>query len=406
MEIKYIKKLMKSDGYTLDELKQVVKCINEQNNKSINDSGTRHELSTKIYKYIMKLLYNPLKSIKSCETINNLNKLVNLPYTNWIIKDKLLVGTYPIDEDIDEIKNLGIYSFISLLEKKEIRNQYESRKDIKYNNYEIPDRKAISNNKALEIAKSIKDRLDRNEKIFLHCMGGKGRTGTIAGIVLMLYGNSLKDTLNILKQSIKSRKIQGKCPKMPQTKSQHIQLEQLERIIFNDSNKDIYFYNKKDPYYEFSNYYKTPIVFKGKKYTSSEHIFQALKFMGNNATDKSLEYAEIIRKQSTANKGRILALQKTGGGYKWRTDLNPIIKKYQDVKLRDDWEEVKNELMEEILIEKFKNKKLKTLLLDTGDANIIEDSPRDSYWGIGKNGKGLNYLGRILMKVRKYYNVS
>jgi predicted NAD-dependent protein-ADP-ribosyltransferase YbiA (DUF1768 family) len=32
---------------------------------------------------------------------------------------------------------------------------------------------------------------------------------------------------------------------------------------------------------------------------------------------------------------------------------------------------------------------------------LIENSPYDNFWGIGRTGTGLNYLGTVLMQVRK-----
>ena len=43
---------------------------------------------------------------------------------------------------------------------------------------------------------------------------------------------------------------------------------------------------------------------------------------------------------------------------------------------------------------------LKELLINTGDAFLIEASPVDSYWGEGKYGTGKNRLGILLMKLR------
>ena len=55
----------------------------------------------------------------------------------------------------------------------------------------------------------------------------------------------------------------------------------------------ILFYAKKDPYYEFSNYFvdtknKQGFLFEGKSFKTAEHAFQAAKF-GDE------EYAEVIR---------------------------------------------------------------------------------------------------------------
>ena len=40
------------------------------------------------------------------------------------------------------------------------------------------------------------------------------------------------------------------------------------------------------------------------------------------------------------------------------------------------------------------------MLLSTGKAALIENSPWDSFWGCGKKKDGLNHLGRILERVR------
>ena len=39
-------------------------------------------------------------------------------------------------------------------------------------------------------------------------------------------------------------------------------------------------------------------------------------------------------------------------------------------------------------------------LADTGDLVMVEDSPRDSFWGWGHNKAGKNELGKIWMELR------
>jgi ribA/ribD-fused uncharacterized protein len=70
--------------------------------------------------------------------------------------------------------------------------------------------------------------------------------------------------------------------------------------------------------------------------------------------------------------------------------------------LREDWEEVKIKIMCEIAYCKFaQNQDLKEKLLKTGEEELIEGNHwRDQFWGV-YNGEGKNWLGRILMKVRK-----
>jgi N-glycosidase YbiA len=40
------------------------------------------------------------------------------------------------------------------------------------------------------------------------------------------------------------------------------------------------------------------------------------------------------------------------------------------------------------------------MLLATGDEDLAEANPADSYWGIGRDGEGLNRLGQIMVRIR------
>lgn len=71
------------------------------------------------------------------------------------------------------------------------------------------------------------------------------------------------------------------------------------------------------------------------------------------------------------------------------------------VPLRADWETEKERVMATVLHAKFTQfDALKQLLLSTGDATLVEDSPTDKYWGCGKKGDGKNRLGVLLMELR------
>lgn len=72
------------------------------------------------------------------------------------------------------------------------------------------------------------------------------------------------------------------------------------------------------------------------------------------------------------------------------------------VKIRDDWEEVKVDIMRMAVRAKIlAHESLQELLLGTGDEMIIEAAGRDYFWGAGKDGSGQNWLGKILMEVRE-----
>jgi ribA/ribD-fused uncharacterized protein len=70
-------------------------------------------------------------------------------------------------------------------------------------------------------------------------------------------------------------------------------------------------------------------------------------------------------------------------------------------KQRKDWDEVKVQIMEELLRLKLdQNPYVKKKLLETGDYLIVEDSPTDSFWGWGEDRKGENVMGKLWMKLR------
>lgn len=72
------------------------------------------------------------------------------------------------------------------------------------------------------------------------------------------------------------------------------------------------------------------------------------------------------------------------------------------ITLRDDWEDIKLRVMEDLLRIKFNNPEYKDLLLATGNQNIQEGNYwNDKFFGIClKTGIGENHLGRLIMKIR------
>ena len=84
-------------------------------------------------------------------------------------------------------------------------------------------------------------------------------------------------------------------------------------------------------------------------------------------------------------------------------NLNPSEAKRlgRRVKLRSDWELVKDNVMFDVVALKFKqNPSLAEKLLKTGDEELIEGNDwNDRYWGVCR-GKGENKLGQILQRIR------
>lgn len=76
--------------------------------------------------------------------------------------------------------------------------------------------------------------------------------------------------------------------------------------------------------------------------------------------------------------------------------------------LRKDWEQVKDQVMLDLVRLKFSDPGLRQLLLDTGSVELFEGNTwHDNYWGVCRCGwcdklkaDGQNKLGEILMQVR------
>jgi ribA/ribD-fused uncharacterized protein len=53
-----------------------------------------------------------------------------------------------------------------------------------------------------------------------------------------------------------------------------------------------------------------------------------------------------------------------------------------------------------VLVKFTQHAELRSMLLATGDARVVEHTDSDDYWGDGGDGSGRNRLGEILMQVR------
>jgi len=139
----------------------------------------------------------------------------------------------------------------------------------------------------------------------------------------------------------------------------------------------IRFYRSGDEYGIFSNFARYPVALDGKLWPTTEHYFQAQKFIGTED-----EYAEQIRNAPSPGDAARMGRDRSH-------------------KLREDWEQVKDGIMLMAVKAKFiQHEDLRAALLATGDAILVEHTTNDSYWADGGDGSGKNMLGKILMQVR------
>ncbi|EKM52577.1 uncharacterized protein PHACADRAFT_261084, partial [Phanerochaete carnosa HHB-10118-sp] len=69
---------------------------------------------------------------------------------------------------------------------------------------------------------------------------------------------------------------------------------------------------------------------------------------------------------------------------------------------RSDWFDVNIRYMDAVLEAKFtQHPQLRDMLLSTGNGELVEASPVDSFWGYGADKRGRNELGKALMRLRE-----
>jgi N-glycosidase YbiA len=132
---------------------------------------------------------------------------------------------------------------------------------------------------------------------------------------------------------------------------------------------------------QFSNFTKSPFTLDGKEWRDVETYFQSRKTLDPKRQEE-------IRQAPSAM------------GAKMRGDSR------KKTVLRSDWEQVKESFTLAGLRAKFQqNPALKKLLLSTQGKLIVEPYHKgddsSSYWSAGKDGKGLNRLGWLLVQVRQ-----
>lgn len=144
-----------------------------------------------------------------------------------------------------------------------------------------------------------------------------------------------------------------------------------------DNTDTIYFYGAQDATYGcFSNFSPHGFELDGKFWKTSEHYFQAMKFVGSPSD------VEDVRRASSPK-------------------LAASVGRDRKRPLRKNWEQIKDDVMRRGVLAKFEaHPDIAAVLLDTGDRHIVENAPRDYYWGCGSSGTGLNKLGQILVETR------
>ena len=129
-------------------------------------------------------------------------------------------------------------------------------------------------------------------------------------------------------------------------------------------------------FYPLDNFSSFKVKWNGYLYSTLEEAFQSRLFLPDYP-----EIAEMIKKSYSAHEAQKI-----------------MFENIDKVKYSNDEQAI---IMEELLRLKVEqNPYVKRKLLQTKDYLIVEDSPKDSFWGWGPNRDGFNQLGKLWMKIR------
>ncbi|EPQ27692.1 uncharacterized protein PFL1_04830 [Pseudozyma flocculosa PF-1] len=147
-----------------------------------------------------------------------------------------------------------------------------------------------------------------------------------------------------------------------------------------DDEGRIHFFHRGQDNFWLSNSSDHAVYSDNVRYPTAEHLFQSTKFLPHRP-----EIAAKVRKASNP------------------IDAIKVARKYStDVKPGWIKEGLNVQAMRDVLLLKFtQHSDLRMALLETGDAELVNASPTDAFWGAAGNGRGRNELGKAIETVRE-----
>jgi predicted protein tyrosine phosphatase len=145
-----------------------------------------------------------------------------IKYCYWVASSKLLAGEYPRNKDdkssqekINALLRSGVKAFIDLTEENEGLLPYcgligaASHQRFPVRDTSIP----ASPDATIAILDAIDGHIECGQLVYVHCLGGVGRTGVIIGCWLARHGLGGEEAL------LRLRELWRQCPKSAFRKS-------------------------------------------------------------------------------------------------------------------------------------------------------------------------------------------
>jgi ribA/ribD-fused uncharacterized protein len=298
---------------------------------------------------------------------------------SYFIKNKALFGSFPNQSAVTELEQEGVRFFVDLTCNGE--QKIVPYKTIgKYISYPIKDRQIPTDVYdfvcfIVKLAEIINN-MNADEKIYIHCKGGHGRSGIVVAILLCyMFKLSPEHAIEYTTKYHNKREVmKEKWRKLGSPQTSH------QKSFVHHCCKPLNFYKAYKTGFTagFSNFSPHAVSIEGLgTFHNAEAAIQAYKC----PTDE-----EYVHRQQTT--------------------MSPIISKLmgRKVSLRSDWGSIASTLMYNVLKAKFdQHPDIKKALLNTRLCPIIQHTKGDNYWGDGGDGTGFNILGNQLTKLRNYY---
>ncbi len=157
-----------------------------------------------------------------------------IPESYWVMPGRFLAGEYPAVRDpaqtrkrLQAFLDAGIDTFIDLTGTGEnppylplLQRQARQSLPVQYHHFPVPDFDVPSVAIMVTILEAIDRSLADGRNLYLHCLGGIGRTGTAVGCYLVRHGRSGPDALGELGKMYRTSAQSAFYPESPQNARQ------------------------------------------------------------------------------------------------------------------------------------------------------------------------------------------
>ena len=147
-------------------------------------------------------------------------------------------------------------------------------------------------------------------------------------------------------------------------------------MLFSNKQKPTYYLSRSDEDNPLASFSPHAFELDGAQWPSVEHYYQGMKF-------EDPQLREQVRHAPSPQAAQTIA------------------KQHQHA-IRSDWNTIKQTIMTRGLYIKCRSHpEVTEAFLQSGDLELVENSQYDYYWGCGRDLRGDNHYGKLLMQVRQ-----